>query len=214
MKGFKADITLIFVIILANLVPLAGVIFLRWTVFSVVLLFWLESLIIGLFNVLRMAFASNQDPKSEKEKPASANVVLKLFLIPFFMVHFGGFMLIQGIFMLLFLSKEFRENLDVWSVLSKHIEQMFWVAVLILLFSHLIDFLRNYLFNRAYQTAILLKLMFKPYGRVFIQQFVIIGGVLLMQLYPDNFVFLILLIVLKIMVDLAGNSFPLTKLSN
>lgn len=39
----------------ANLLPLAGVLFLGWRAFDVVFLYWLENVIIGVINVLKMA---------------------------------------------------------------------------------------------------------------------------------------------------------------
>jgi len=43
------------VLILANLVPLVGVLYFDWSVLDILLLYWTESVIIGLVNVLRMA---------------------------------------------------------------------------------------------------------------------------------------------------------------
>lgn len=39
----------------ANLLPLAGVLFLGWRAFDVVFLYWLENVVIGVINVLKMA---------------------------------------------------------------------------------------------------------------------------------------------------------------
>jgi hypothetical protein len=44
-------------LIAANLVPIYGVVFLGWEVFPLLLLFWLENLIIGMYNVLKMMLA-------------------------------------------------------------------------------------------------------------------------------------------------------------
>jgi hypothetical protein len=50
----------------ANLVPLFGVVFLGWDAAAIVLLYWIENLIIGLFNVLRMILVKVESPsKSE-----------------------------------------------------------------------------------------------------------------------------------------------------
>ena len=46
------------VLIAANLVPIYGVVFLGWEVFPLLLLFWLENLIIGMYNVLKMMLAT------------------------------------------------------------------------------------------------------------------------------------------------------------
>ena len=45
------------VLVAANLVPLAGVLFFGWSVFATLLLFWVENVIVGGFNVLRMLWA-------------------------------------------------------------------------------------------------------------------------------------------------------------
>lgn len=44
------------VLILANLIPLVGVLFWDWSVFEVVVLYWLENVIIGGIYILKMTF--------------------------------------------------------------------------------------------------------------------------------------------------------------
>src|ERR1041384_8782002 len=68
-------------LVIANAVPLAGVLFFGWKVFPLILLYWLENVIVGGFNVLRMLTANPDSPVSW---------LGKAFLIPFFCVHFGG----------------------------------------------------------------------------------------------------------------------------
>ena len=41
-------------LIAANLAPVAGVVFLSWTIEDVLLLYWAESAIIGIYNLARM----------------------------------------------------------------------------------------------------------------------------------------------------------------
>jgi hypothetical protein len=41
-------------LILANLVPLAGVLFWDWDIFNIVVLYWFENVIIGGINILKM----------------------------------------------------------------------------------------------------------------------------------------------------------------
>ena len=44
-------------LIVANLVPLIGVLFLGWSVWNILIVYWLENGIVGAFNVLKMATA-------------------------------------------------------------------------------------------------------------------------------------------------------------
>jgi hypothetical protein len=62
----------------ANLVPLFGVVFLGWDAAAIVLLYWIENLIIGFINTLRMILVKVESPAKQFQK---------LFMIPFFCVH-------------------------------------------------------------------------------------------------------------------------------
>ena len=92
------------VLILANLIPLAGVVLFQWDVLAILLLYWAESVIIGVLNVLRIVacktdnilhgvlpqLAGQPIPEElSKNIPSVTGFALKLFLIPFFIVHYG-----------------------------------------------------------------------------------------------------------------------------
>ena len=72
-------------LLLANLVPVFGVLYLDWDVSSIIVLYWAENLVIGGFTLLKMLVAGK----------AGA-----LFRMLFFCVHYGGFCAIHGIFVL------------------------------------------------------------------------------------------------------------------
>jgi hypothetical protein len=72
-------------LVLANLVPLAGVLFLGWDALALLLLYWLENLVIGAFTLLRMLRAGG---------------VKALGLGAFFAFHYGFFCAIHGVFVL------------------------------------------------------------------------------------------------------------------
>ena len=79
----------VWTLVLANLVPVYGVLALGWDVFPLVLLFWLENVVIGAFNVLRLLVA----------RPDDGGVwALKVVIVPFFIVHYGLFTMVHGVF--------------------------------------------------------------------------------------------------------------------
>jgi len=78
-------------LVAANAVPLIGVLAFQWTVFPILLLYWCENVVVGVFNVLRMLCVKPDQP---------VTWVAKMFLIPFFIVHYGGFAMIHGLFVL------------------------------------------------------------------------------------------------------------------
>jgi len=75
--------------VVANLLPLVGVLFWDWDVFFLLLLFWCENVIIGLFGIARIIVSGTNE-----------NTFEGLFLPVFFLIHYGGFMF--GHFMVLF----------------------------------------------------------------------------------------------------------------
>lgn len=62
---------------IANLVPVAGVVWFEWNATAIILLYWSENVIIGFYNVLKLALA-----KMEVEHPLAG--LCKPFVIPFF----------------------------------------------------------------------------------------------------------------------------------
>lgn len=70
-------------LVVANLVPLAGVLLLGWDLGPVMLLFWAENVVIGLFSALRIALVAGG---------------YGLVLVPFFALHYGLFTLVHGVF--------------------------------------------------------------------------------------------------------------------
>ena len=91
-------------LIVANLVPLAGVLWLGWDVWGILIIYWLENGIYGLFNVLKMRRAEGPDdssPEAVRETRRRLNGMRvngrppsgmdKAALIPFFVMHYGIF---------------------------------------------------------------------------------------------------------------------------
>jgi hypothetical protein len=54
----------ILALILVNLIPVFGVLFLDWKVFPIIFLYWAENVCIGFYSVLKMAFASPENGNS------------------------------------------------------------------------------------------------------------------------------------------------------
>ncbi len=61
-------------LVLANLVPLAGVLFLGWSLPTLVAIYWAENGVVGIFAVGRMLTAGNAGPFALATTPGSATV--------------------------------------------------------------------------------------------------------------------------------------------
>ena len=186
-------------ILVANLVPLVGVLIGGWDLFPVLFLYWVENVIVGLFNVLRMLVAVPDKP---------ALWLVKLFVIPFFCIHYGMFTFIHGIFVLGFFGGGFKGQAGFptpVTFLERITSENLWWAVSAIFASHAFSFVRNYLMKGEFRTISPDLLMARPYGRVVILHVVVLfGGFLVMVLHAPNAV-IALLVVLKIVLDIRGH---------
>ncbi len=180
-------------LIIVNLLPVIGVIYWGWSLTVLVIIYWLENLIVGFFNILKMALSFG-------------NVADKAKSIIFFCFHYGLFWVVHGLFMLLFLIPVISNSPSIGdhTVNASFDMSIKWV-LLSLFLSHLFSFLTNFMrWGRA------LKLppeaqMFLPYGRVMTMHILILGSAFLADRWSGSLVVLTLLITLKIIADVISH---------
>jgi hypothetical protein len=186
-------------LVIANLVPLYGLFTLNWQVFPILLIFWLENVIVGIFNVLKMVIASPTNPGSW---------LAKVFIIPFFCFHYGIFTLVHGVFVFGFFGGYFTSGAsfpDEGSLFQAINDFQLGWAILALFLSHAVSFTVNYVGKGEYKKASLQGLMGQPYSRVVLLHLtIIIGGFLVMALGSPLFALLIL-VLLKIFIDIQSH---------
>lgn len=164
----------IIALIAANTVPLAGVIWLDWAVFDVMILYWAENVVIGVINVLRMLTCKSKSG---------------FFMVPFFAVHYGMFC--------------FGHYSAVTALFGDgHWLKPLWFAVAAIAISHLISFGVNFIGRREYERTTMSQLMQRPYGRIIILHVTIIAGGFLVTALDNPFWMLPVLVVVKTSIDL------------
>jgi hypothetical protein len=184
-------------LILANAVPLAGVLLWDWRVGDVVVLYWIENLVIGLFNVARILSAQPDGVRG--------SLAGKLFLAAFFVVHYGAFCAMHGTFLAQMFPVRGADGarLEITGVALQMLrEPGLLAAVAALTVSHGYSFVRNFLGRGEYRRASARRLMQRPYGRIIVVHFFIIAGGLLVQGLHAPVAALVLFVVLKTVIDL------------
>lgn len=186
-------------LVLANLIPVYGVLALDWEVFPIMLLFWMENVVVGAFNVLKMVISEPRD---------RAKWLGKLFLVPFFCIHYGMFTMVHGVFVLGFFGRHFRQGAPFpsWGDVVNLIGELhLGYAVLALVMSHAFSFGYNYLWRGEFRSSSLQGLMQQPYGRVVVLHLTILGGGFLIMALKSPTAGLVLLVVLKIILDVRSH---------
>ena len=254
-------------LVIANVIPIVGVLFFGWSLITILVLYWLENGIVGFWNVPKIALAQgsiiprlpdmpdsaaraatrNDDEAATlqanwrrvqalRDVAASRPALSQLDLIPraglsvFFLVHYGIFWLVHGIFVFALpmfggmASGSFGRNAacdrpifpepgeipmpigDPASCASGGFGEIAWGAVLIgaaaLFLSHGASFLLNYVGSGEYLRTSALRQMGSAYGRVVVLHVTILIGGFVVAFLGAPIGALIVLVVLKTVFDL------------
>jgi hypothetical protein len=228
MRGFSEHKTSALVLIAANVLPLFGVLLLGWDTFSIIALYWVENVIIGAINVLKM-LACNPHPEEinwshmkptyrlyqvglQSQRSGSdrgvqiANQFAKLFFVPFFVVHYGLFCLVHGAILFAIFghdSHAFGLSDEIRNFTDVFTAERMWWCIAAIAASHLYSFCVNYIGRGEYRRTIVELQMFQPYGRIVILHIAIILGGFVSMLLGSNVAILMMLIAGKTALDLS-----------
>ncbi|MDP5107165.1 MAG: DUF6498-containing protein [Polaribacter sp.] len=166
---------------------------------SILFVYFLETLIIGVFNALKMYCAI----KFTK----STGYVMILF----FLFHYGFFVAIQSIFGFALFSFDdnsiFKEPFHIienYGIIL-NLEDMKYVLPAIVL-THLNKFFLDFIKNKKYVLFSVNEIMTKPYLRIFVQQFVVIISFFFMVVGKAGVIAAVLLILFRLIIDLMMES--------
>jgi hypothetical protein len=194
-----------------NLLPLVGVIFLGWDLLSILVLYWIESGIVGLLNVPKMLLAAAAGAGSTplpSGLPAESLIRLVFgqgCMVPFFVVHYGVFWIGHGAFV--FVLPELAGAMTSGSAASPGFgvtdPRIVVPGAIALAASHLISFVYNYVGRKEYEHTTVSAQMAAPYSRVFVLHLTILGGAFLIATLGTPVAALAIMVALKTAIDLA-----------
>lgn len=177
-------------LVAVNLVPLAGVFFLGWDVSAILFLYWAENLVIGLFNLIKMKKARGQKIAAKYSvNNRSPGSMSRWGLMSFFLVHYGMFTLIHGVFVV--------------ALFGFPMGNLKWVGfpLLLLVVSHGMSFSQNFLKGGEVDRVSYQDLFIQPYARVVVMHLTIILGGILAKSVGSPPAALAVLVSLKIGID-------------
>jgi len=168
------------ILIIVNLIPLAGVIFLGWNIFSLILLYWLESAVIGFYNIFKII---KVDPKKSA------------FLVPFFMFHYGMFMFVHLVFIFVIFSGVARDGIAL---------SILW-ALLGMIISHGLSYRFNFLGKKEYLNKEPNLQVMQPYPRIIVMHLTVMVAAWIAIMFDASLATLIVMIIIKIALDLLAH---------
>jgi hypothetical protein len=193
-------------LVVANAIPLIGVLFLGWSVWNILVIYWLENGIVGGFNVLKIARAQGPDESllgrmtiSVNGRPASA--MAKAALIPFFCLHYGLFWVVHGVFVLMLPLFAGMSDQPLGSSMTLSAGSILF-AVIALAVSHGLSFWLNFLRGGEYRRVTAAGQMFAPYRRLIALHLTIIFGAMAILVTGAPAAAIAVLVAVKIALDL------------
>jgi hypothetical protein len=190
-------------LVAANMVPLYGVLALGWKVAPIMVFYWAENLVVGFFNMLKMARAEgavgdtrmtlNGKPVTQDSRQA---------LMFFFAAHYGCFTLVHGVFVMVMFSPALGNAAAELAL-----------ALLVLSISHGYSYRHNFIGRGEYLHVSFAGLFWQPYARVIIMHLTIIVGGALAASLGMPLGALLVLVGLKTAIDLVAHWLERKKFS-
>jgi Family of unknown function (DUF6498) len=204
-------------LVITNLVPLGGVLFLGWDLLLVLALYWAENGVVGVINVLKILLAegtgtgADTAPSSPYRMTVNGRAVqsmTRLGTAGFFCLHYGIFWIVHGVFVFTFLpamtglGTPGAVPADPFVGFPTVDVPLFGAGVVALAISHGVSFWTNYIGRREYRTLSPAEVMAQPYGRLVIMHLTIIVGAFVSIFLGTPLGSLLVLVGLKTALDL------------
>lgn len=193
-------------LIAVNLIPLYGVWFEGWSASEIFLVYCLETVIVGLVNVLKMAGVTLFVKKSDVwQNGGSISMQSGWFFIFFFIVHYGFFVFIQTqIFFSVSGLIPDGSLLGSYAQIPSLLGYNGKLMLLIFIVYYTLQTIFDFFLTGNYKTISLGRLMFEPYMRIFVQQIVVILGSMFLQ-FGAGKIFILIFVLAKIFFELFVN---------
>ncbi len=218
VKDFSLSI---WALIISNSIPVVGAIVFSWDVGLILTIYWMENIVLGFYNVIKMWMAKPDLEMVVAGKKSAGLLPGKIFIIGFFIFHFGMFCMVHGVFVMV-MSQGMDSGFDLMPKSRYLIGPLMILALPIGLFSNLwsiyglsllipitgifishgISFYENYLGKKEYETRSQSMQMFQPYARIVVLHVAIIAAGVPVMLLGSPMPLLVLLIVGKTLFDI------------
>jgi hypothetical protein len=190
-------------LIASNAIPLIGVMFFHWDLFTIIVSYWMENVVVGGYNILRMATARGGLGPARTSGGGSMS---RTGMILFFMVHYGIFTMAHGAFVFaMFGLSDLARDPNGFLFGAVEMGRRLALMFIALTISHGVSYASNYLGNKEYLTAKVSDLLLRPYSRVAVMHLTIILGAFLALVTHSPKAVVAMLVALKIAVDLGAH---------
>jgi hypothetical protein len=160
---------------------------------TIVLAYFLETIIIGILHVYKLIMVVKYGKKDDLESKGS---LPGFGVILFFIFHYGFFITVQ----LILIFSIFFSSVSVKNELLSDVNGLIIVLISILV-TNMFYVYNNFIQTKKYKEYSPQSILFKPYLRIFIQQFVVILSGFVIMIFLNGMAPAVILIVLRFLLD-------------
>ncbi len=187
---------------IANTPAIVGVLWLGWEVYPLLLLYWLENGIIGLVTLLKIFTCKGKQRSSQMQGKGGTAT--------FFILHFGGFWVVHGIFVRGMFSDGFRDMKDNVAVAIVAMPASLrghhlLLPALAIAASHIYSYMTHFIGQGDRLTARLDDVWKSPYKRVVALHMTVILGAIVAVALGSMAYAMVFLVVIKTAIDLIAH---------
>lgn len=191
-------------LVVANAVPLVGVVALGWDLHSLLVVYWLESGVVGASFLAKILRATGEDDPASLPSMSFNDRPVRAFanapnvaVARFFVGHYGVFWLVHGVFVLGF---------PLWFAdVPFASPSVVALAAVGLVAYHGVSYRRNFVGRREYERTGPATLMVEPYRRVLVLHLTIVVGAFVVAGVGASVGALAVMVVAKTVLDLRGH---------
>lgn len=185
--------------VLLNLIPIIGVVFWGWDAFTLIFLYWLENVVIGVRTLASMAASALLGGMLNKLGAAVFGV--------FFTFHYGLFCFVHGMFVVVLFGGSARNPNSMFDLATVARDLFAQEPNLLIGFASIVAWqlivLARFVLSGEAKRTNPTALMVTPYPRIIVLHIAILGGGFLLMLLDQPLAGLVVLALLKMAFDMA-----------
>lgn len=180
-------------VLVINLIPAVCVLWFGWSALTLLLLYWVENVVLGLINVVKIIAVSIAEGVS--------GVLTAFFIVPFFIIHYGAFCAGHLIFTLLLVGGISSGGDPLQAVGIVWTDRWNYVGPLLAMTAFHLAALVQWFRAGAWKGKTANVQMGEPYGRIIIMHVTILVGAMLIVITHQPAAAVALLAVLKTLFE-------------
>ncbi|MFA6524922.1 MAG: DUF6498-containing protein [Patescibacteria group bacterium] len=203
------------ILLSVNFIPIIGVMFFDWNLFSIMFLYWLENLVIGIYSLLKIKKTYYYLISKQKNLSVASRVLATWGQVMSFVFNYGLYTIVHGVFVIAMFGMSTATSPTIVNLGPVKISDIIWpeisilgilLSFIMLIISHGFSYYNNFIAQEEYKYYTINYLSKSSFERVIALHFIIVisGFIILAMGYSK--LTIVILIIIKTLIDFYAHS--------